>query len=151
MPNRNFRLLWTGQAVSEMGSEITAIATPLVVLQLTGSTVDAGVIGALVAAVELIGRLPGGLLADRVNRKRLMIGCDAARALVLAIVTILLALRHASVPALAAASVVVAALSLLFNPAQAGLLGRIVSAELSAASSSAWARRSPSAPTQRRS
>jgi MFS family permease len=124
--DRNFRLLWTGQAVSELGSEITAIATPLIVLQMTGSAADAGVIGALVAVTELVGRLPGGLLADRVNRKWLMIGCDLVRALALAVVTVLLAARHASVVALAVCAVVVAAVSVAFNPAQSGLLGRIV-------------------------
>lgn len=129
MPNRNFKLLSAGQAISEFGSEITAIATPLVILQTTGSTFDAGIIASAVAVVELIGRLPGGLIADRAHRKRLMIGCDAARALTLTSVSLLLVLHHAAVPALATGAAVVAALSLLFNPAQAGLLGRIVSAE----------------------
>jgi MFS family permease len=57
---------------------------PLLVLVLTGSPVQAGLVGTLSLVVQLICRLPAGVLADRVNRRRAMIICDLVRLIALA-------------------------------------------------------------------
>jgi MFS family permease len=78
--NRDFVLLQTGLVLSSAGSQMTAIAYPLLVLALTASPAKAGV----VAFVRLLGMtlfaLPAGLAADHWNRRRLMIGAHAVRA-----------------------------------------------------------------------
>ncbi len=77
--NRDFQLLWGGQAVSLLGSQISKIAYPLLVLAMTGSPAKAGIAGFAAMLGYLLFPLPAGGLADRHDRKRIMIGCDAIR------------------------------------------------------------------------
>jgi MFS family permease len=77
--NRDFQLLWAGQAVSLLGSQTSKIAYPLLVLAMTGSPVKAGIAGFAAMLGYLLFPLPAGGLADRHDRKRIMIGCDAIR------------------------------------------------------------------------
>src|SRR5947209_3752888 len=86
--NRDYMLVWAGQAVSELGSQISTVAYPLLVLALTHSPAKAGVVG-LAATLPLpLLALPAGMLADHLDRKRLMVACDAIRALALLALTI---------------------------------------------------------------
>ncbi|MFJ4525620.1 MFS transporter [Streptomyces sp. NPDC088810] len=79
--NRDFLLLWGGSAVSLLGSTATTIAYPLLVLALTGSPFAAGLAGFVALLPALLLQLPAGALVDRWPRRRLMIWCDALRAL----------------------------------------------------------------------
>ena len=78
--NRDFLLLWSGMAVSVLGSRISTVAYPLLVLALTGSPGLAGLVGFLATLPYLVLQLPAGALVDRWDRKRLMIVCDVVRA-----------------------------------------------------------------------
>jgi MFS family permease len=71
--NRNFMLLWGGQLISSMGTTITSIALLLIVLTLTGSAFQAGIIAAIRSAVYVILAIPAGALIDRWNRKTVMV------------------------------------------------------------------------------
>jgi predicted MFS family arabinose efflux permease len=86
--NREFLLLWSGQAISQLGSQISLVAYPLLVLAVTGSPAKAGLVAFArnipIAALAL----PAGLLADRVNRRRLMVATDGVRALAMASIPI---------------------------------------------------------------
>ena len=77
--NRDFQLLWSGQAVSLLGSQTSRIAYPLLVLAMTGSPAKAGIAGFAAMLGYLLFPLPAGMLADRHDRKRIMIACDAIR------------------------------------------------------------------------
>jgi MFS family permease len=77
--NRDFQLLWGGQAVSLLGSQTSKIAYPLLVLAMTGSPAKAGIAGFAAMLGYLLFPLPAGGLADRHDRKRIMIACDAIR------------------------------------------------------------------------
>ncbi|MFD5034776.1 MFS transporter [Streptomyces sp. NPDC058405] len=79
--NRDFMLLWSGSAVSIVGSTASTVAYPLLVLALTGSASAAGVAGFFTLLPTLLFQLPAGALVDRWNRRRLMIWCDALRCL----------------------------------------------------------------------
>src|SRR5215471_12229744 len=81
--NRDFLLLWSGQAVSTMGSSATELALPLLILGITHSPAQAGFAAALRSLAYLLLGLPAGALIDRWDRKRTMILCDAGRALAL--------------------------------------------------------------------
>lgn len=81
--NREYMLLWSGQAASSLGTQVSTIAFPFLVLALTGSLAQAGFIGGLRALPYLIFSLPAGALIDRWDRKRVMIICDTGRALAL--------------------------------------------------------------------
>jgi len=77
--NRDFQLLWSGQAVSVLGSQTSKIAYPLLVLAMSGSPARAGLAGFAAMLGYLLFPLPAGGLADRHDRKRIMIVCDAIR------------------------------------------------------------------------
>jgi predicted MFS family arabinose efflux permease len=84
-------LLWSGQTLSQLGSQISLVAYPLLVLALTGSPAKAGVAGFAKTVPVAVLALPAGVLVDRMNRKHLMVACDGVRALALAAIPIALA------------------------------------------------------------
>src|SRR5882757_9802888 len=76
---REFRLLFSGQAVSVLGDRIVAVALAFAVLEIGGSASDVGLVLAagtfpLVATV-----LVGGVVADRVSRRAVMVATDLVR------------------------------------------------------------------------
>ncbi|HEV2343143.1 MAG TPA: MFS transporter [Actinocrinis sp.] len=71
--NRDFTLLWTGQAVSELGTQISTIAYPLLVLATTGSAARAGLVGGASLIGTLLSLLPAGVVADRHSRRRVLV------------------------------------------------------------------------------
>jgi MFS family permease len=88
--HRSFRLLWFGQLVSSAGTQMRLVALPYQIYILTGSVFHVGLLG-LFQAIPLLG-LPlfGGVLADRLDRRRMLIATQsalAATSLTLAIVT----------------------------------------------------------------
>jgi MFS family permease len=83
--NRSFSLFFTGQAFSYVGDGLRLIAIPLLVYHLTGSALSIGVTYALELGPFAIFGLLGGSFADRLDRRRLMIVCDAGRFLVMAL------------------------------------------------------------------
>lgn len=86
--NRDFQLLWAGQAISVIGSRVSWIAYPLLVLAMTGSPATAGLVGFLGTLPYILFQLPAGAIVDRVNRRRLMIACDVGRMLALASIAV---------------------------------------------------------------
>jgi MFS family permease len=82
--NRDFVVLLTGQLLSSAGTQLTSIAYPLLVLAVTGSPAKAGAV-AFARLLPFAGLgLLAGVAADRWNRKVLMIGADAVRAVAVA-------------------------------------------------------------------
>ena len=86
--NRDFQLLWIGSAISAVGSRVSSVAYPLLVLALTGSAADAGLVGFTATVPYLLFQLPAGALVDRWNRRWVMIACDVGRGLALASIAI---------------------------------------------------------------
>src|SRR5919199_3448671 len=86
--NRDFRLLISGQLVSQLGNQLQFLALPLVVLSITGSATQAGLILGLSTATYLLVGLVAGALVDRWNRKRTMIWCELARAAITATIPV---------------------------------------------------------------
>jgi MFS family permease len=89
--NTDFWKYWTGQTVSNLGSSITLFALPLLVYKLTGSAFNLGITTAAEFIPYLLFGLILGAWTDRVNRKRMMIGTDVARALIIASIPLLYA------------------------------------------------------------
>ena len=81
--NRDFVLLQAGLLLSSAGSQMTAIAYPLLVLALMGSPAKAGVVAFVRFLAMAALALPSGIAADRWNRRRLMIAAHATRACVI--------------------------------------------------------------------
>src|SRR5438046_422751 len=77
-----------------MGTEVSDLAYILLVLALTGSPAQVGFVGALEAAPVLLLSMPAGALIDRWDRRRVMIFCDMARALILVSIPVAFATGH---------------------------------------------------------
>lgn len=71
--NRSFQLLWGGQAASTLGTEITRLAIPLLILAVTSDAALAGLVTALGVAVMLLVQLPAGVWVDRWGRRRTLL------------------------------------------------------------------------------
>ncbi len=81
---RDFRKLWVGQTISEVGSRITREGLPLTaVLLLHASPSKMGILAAVSGASVLAFGAGAGILADRLRRRPIMIICDLGRALLL--------------------------------------------------------------------
>ncbi len=80
----DFWKFWAGQAISALGDSFTGFALPLLVFKLTGSAVNLALSTAAYMLPYLLFGLVIGAWTDRVDRKRLMISVDAARALIIA-------------------------------------------------------------------
>lgn len=84
--------------LSQLGTSVSSLAYPLLLLGITGSAAVAGLAATLVAVVALGVRVPGGIVADRYRHKALMLVSDAARTVVVAAVGISVLLDAVSVP-----------------------------------------------------
>jgi predicted MFS family arabinose efflux permease len=124
--NRDFQLLWTGQAASALGSRASTVAYPLLVLTLTGSPADAGIVGFAATIPYLVLQLPAGVLVDRVDRRRAMIACDAGRMLVLAGVAAAVATGNAPLWLLILTALAEGCLTVVFSLAELSAIQLLV-------------------------
>src|SRR5919109_163983 len=120
-----FRLLFWGQALSVVGDRIMPVAIAFAVLGL-GSTTDLGLVMAAGGVPFLLFALAGGVWADRVGRRRVMLASDVARAASQALVATLLLTGSAEVWMLAALSFVYGVSAAVFMPALVGLIPQTV-------------------------
>lgn len=127
--NRDFLLLWSGQVVSTVGSEVSQLAYPLLVLALTHSPRDAGIVGFARALPFLLFYLPAGAYVDRWDRKRVMLAADAGRALALGSVGLWIALGRPPLAWLAITSFVEGSLFVFFQLSEGAALPQIVPQE----------------------
>ncbi|HKD95901.1 MAG TPA: MFS transporter [Gaiellaceae bacterium] len=124
--NRNFRLLWIGQILSDLGTQIGTIAYPLLVLALTHSALIAGVVATAAEAAAFAVRLPAGALADRLDRRRAMMLVDGARTIALAVLAVLVATGAVSWPVVLVVAVIDRVGDTLFTPSSIAALPLIV-------------------------
>jgi Major Facilitator Superfamily len=134
--NRNFRLLWIGQVLSNLGTQIGALAYPLLVLALSHSALIAGAVGTAASGAAFAVRLPAGAVADRLDRRRTMILCDGVRAVALAALAVLVATHAVVWPVVLVVAVIDRVGDTLFTPASMAALPVIVADEQL---ESAWA------------
>src|ERR1700719_1929778 len=76
--SRNFRLYWFGQMISMMGTRIQSIGQAWLVLALTHSALQLGLVGALQALPVLLFSLFGGVFADRWRKRRVLLVTQSA-------------------------------------------------------------------------
>src|SRR4051812_19421741 len=75
--SRDFRRLWIGQAVSVFGTTVTTAALPFQVFEQTGSSLAVGLLGAAGLGALVVCAGGGGSFADRVDKRRLLLGVTA--------------------------------------------------------------------------
>ncbi|GAA0518438.1 MFS transporter [Paractinoplanes deccanensis] len=124
--NRDFNLLWTSQILSDLGGAIAQLAIPLLVLEMTGSAVQAGVVGTAAQVTKLACRLPAGVLADRVNRRSALLVCDIVRLLAFAALAVAVATGHAGLTTIIVVAVIDAVCGAVFNTTEHAALRSLV-------------------------
>lgn len=124
--NRPFMLVLGGQAVSAFGDAITLTAMPLLVLALTGSGAQMGLVGALQFLPDLLLGLPAGALADRMDRRRLMLWSDAGRAILTAMIPLAVWLGWPAMPVILLVMVPINAMRVLSDTALSSALPSLV-------------------------
>ena len=124
--NRNYNILWSSLLFSELGTEITFVAFPLLILALGGSAWQMGLVAAAVAAAHMAANVPAGVVADRWDRKRVMVLCQAVRVIGLASIGVALLVDAYSFPHVLVVAVVEGALSSVFEPAEHATLAQVV-------------------------
>ncbi|MHB8595198.1 MAG: MFS transporter [Ktedonobacteraceae bacterium] len=127
--NLDYLLLWGGQTISTIGTGVSTIAYPLLVLMVTGSPAQAGFISALRALIYMVLVLPAGALLDRWDRKQVMIICDVGRALSLGSIALAAAFGHLTLLQLYITSLVEVALGTFFNIAEISCIPQVVAKE----------------------
>ncbi|MEO8287462.1 MAG: MFS transporter [Chloroflexota bacterium] len=124
--NHDFMLLWSGQLVSTLGTGIQGVVFPLLILALTNSPEAAGIAGFLSTVPYIIFSLPAGALIDRWDRKRVMIICDAFRALNIATVPIAIYFDVLTVWQLFVVAFIEGSFYVWFNIAEVAAVPRVV-------------------------
>jgi hypothetical protein len=124
--NREFALLQAGQLLSNLGSQATAIAYPLLVLAVTDSAAKAGLVAFARMLPLALFALPAGLAADRWNRKRLMIAADGVGVLALGALAATILLDRIIFWAIPLVAFVEGTGAAVFSAAQAGALRAVV-------------------------
>ncbi len=127
--NRDFQLLWSGQLVSAIGGQVSLLAFPLLVLAITHSPVQAGLVGSMRGLPFAILCLPAGALVDRWDRKRVMLLCDGGRALALGSIPLALWLGRLSFLQLCLVALIEGTLFTFFSLAETACLPRVVAKE----------------------
>lgn len=123
----DFLKLWAGQAVSQLGSQITFLALPLVaIVTLGASPAQMGILTALGAVPPLLMGLHAGVAVDRRRRQPLLIGSDLGRALLLALIPLAWAFDALSIGLLYLVAFLSGALSLIFGLAYQAFLPALV-------------------------
>lgn len=115
--NPRFVLLWMAQAVSQLGTSVSSLAYPLLVLELTGSALDAGLIAATLASTAMVLRIPAGLITDLSPLRALMLTADAIRAAAVGSIAVTVWTGQVSLAQILIVAAVEAAVGTAFGPA----------------------------------
>ena len=125
----NFRRLWIGQTISAGGDGLTGVALTFAVLAISGSATDLGIVFAAFLIPRVAFLLIGGVWADRLPRRYVMIASDLVRAGAQLMVGVaVLSQTHELWPFVVAAAVSGAA-SAFFTPAMVGLIPQTITSD----------------------
>jgi MFS family permease len=126
---RNFRLLWLGESVSLFGDQFYFVALTWLTLEITGSGLALGTVLMLAAIPRAALMLIGGAVTDRVSPRPIMFVSNAARALLVAGLTVLIALHGAALWHLYVMALLFGTFDAFFYPAFQSFVPRLVDDE----------------------
>jgi MFS family permease len=129
LADRNFRLLLAARSISYFGTYLAPIAVAFAVLDLTGSATDTGIAFACWTVAQVGTLLVGGIVADRLPRRLVMVGSDTANVVVRSAMGTLLLSGHARIWELFVLQAVGGAATAFYSPASTGLVPEIVRSE----------------------
>ena len=125
---RAFALLFSAQLVSTIGDVMASVAVPFAIIELGGGAADIGLVLAARAVPLVLFLLVGGVWADRVPRRLVMIGSDVVRGVCQAVFATILVLGVGGVPAIMVIMFVYGTAEAFFRPALSGIVPQAVPA-----------------------
>ncbi|HEY8447397.1 MAG TPA: MFS transporter [Thermomicrobiales bacterium] len=124
--HRDFRLLWQAEFASSFGTQMQRVAIAWLVYDLTGDALRLGVLGLLqFTAVAIVG-LFGGVLADRRDRRKLLIGSQVSLAGTSGLLALLAATDRSSLAAIYAITLLASGLAAIGGPARQAFIPSLV-------------------------
>src|ERR1700730_9355984 len=124
--HRDFSIYWAGSVLSQVGSQFTTVAMAWQIYELTNSPLKLGLLGLARGAPMLALLLFGGLLADAVNRRHLMMATQIAQMCVSASLPVMTLASWIAPSVLYAASLFLALFSSLEQPARTAIIPNLV-------------------------
>ena len=119
---RDLRFVFGSTLVSSLGDGIVGVALAFAVLDLTHSATDLGIVMAARTVTIVVVGLIGGVVADRLSRRTVMIAADLARFAGQITIGVLLVSGHATVPEIVVSQMLVAAGNAFYEPASMGMI-----------------------------
>jgi len=134
--NRAFAVFWSARTISFAGTGITMVVLPVLVYSMTRSPAWVATVGLMEFVPYLAFGLLAGAVADRVNRKRIMVACDVTAAVLLVTVPVTAAFHRLVIAQLLVVALGIATVYVWFDAANFGTLPALVErAELPVAAS----------------
>src|ERR1700716_1674068 len=126
--HRDFLKLWTGETVSQFGSQVTFLAVPTVaILILRAGPFQVGVLSGLEFLAFPVLGLVAGVYVDRLRRRPIMIACDLGRLLALGSVPVAFAFNSLSMSQLYAVALLTGVGTVFFDVAYQSYLPALIS------------------------
>ena len=127
---RNFALLWAGQSISLVGSELTKFTLPLLALvQLSATSAQVGLLRAAGSAPTLVVMLFVGVWVDRLRRRPVMISSNLFQGSVLLLIVVLGATASLTLPLLVAGALLMGLCGVVFEVAYPSFIPSVVPRE----------------------
>ncbi len=127
--NRDFSVLWIGETVSALGSSMSMFVFPLLAYQLTRSALAASLVEAAFLAGMVGFLLPGGVFADRYDRRRIMRTASAAGLVLYASLALAGLAGHLTIPHLTVVAFLTGICAGVFGPAERSAVRTVVPTE----------------------
>jgi MFS family permease len=123
---RNYRLFFIGQLVSNTGTWMQSVAQAWLVLRLTGSGVDLGIVVALQFLPVLLLGVWGGVIADRVDKRRALLVTQASMAVVAGLLALVTALGVVTLGMVYVAAVLLGLTAVVDTPVRQAFVSELV-------------------------
>jgi MFS family permease len=137
--DREFRMLWLGQLVNNLGRQVTVVALPFELWQLTHSSLSIGVLALVQLVPILVFSLAGGALADAIDRRILLLTTQAVLAVTSLGLAFLALQPNPPIVAIYGVAFIAAGVGAVDQPARASAIPRLVPRErLAAAIAANW-------------
>ncbi|HEX5452013.1 MAG TPA: MFS transporter, partial [Candidatus Limnocylindrales bacterium] len=130
LADADFRRLWVAQSISQLGSQVTNLALPIVaIVVLQSSAFEVALLGAIEFLPFLLFTLPAGVWVDRLEKRRLLVAADLGRAAILATVPVAAIAGGLSIRLLYGVAFAAGTLTVLFDIAYQAMVPELVARE----------------------
>ncbi|MFC1968296.1 MFS transporter [Chloroflexota bacterium] len=122
----NFRIFWFGMLATTFGNQMRQVAMLWLVYKLTGSALDLGLVGGTEGAASIVFTIIGGALADRVNRRRLLILTNLSLLILLFLLAAFTAMGLVKMPHLLVFAFLFGAINAIDGPTRQALFPNLI-------------------------